>query len=75
MKQKEQPCPVDKTLTPENARQRGYGFVCDAFPEFLRENWELVATLAAEGCVLGAGSLASGEDALGLYQPLPPAAS
>jgi hypothetical protein len=50
-------------------------FVCDAFPEFLQENRELVATLAAEGCVLGAGSLASGDDALGLYQPLPPAAS
>ena len=55
MKQKEQPCPVDKTLTPVNARQRGYVFVCDAFPEFLRENRELVATLAAEGCVVGRG--------------------
>ena len=75
MKQKEQPCPVDKTLTPENARQRGYVFVCDVLPEFLRENRELVATLAAEGCVLGGGSVASSDDALGLYQPLPPAAS
>ena len=74
MKQKEQPCPVDKTLTPENARQRGYGFVCDAFPEFLRENWELVATLAAEGCVLGEGSAGNRDEALGLYQPLRPKA-
>lgn len=74
-KQKELPCPVDKTLTPENARERGYVFVCDAYPEFLRENRDLVATLRGQGCVLGAGSVASGDDALGLYQPLLPPAS
>lgn len=74
-KQQELPFPVDNTLTPENARQRGYVFVCDAFPEFLEENRELVAAVRSQGCVLGAGSVASSDDALGLYQPLPPAAS
>lgn len=70
MKQNTFPLPVDKTLTTENARQRGYTFVCDLFPEFVQENRELVATLRAQGCVLGVGSAGNRSDALGLYQPL-----
>jgi hypothetical protein len=70
MKQQTFPLPVDQTLTPENARQRGYAFVCDVFPAFVQENRELVATLRAQGCVLGVGSAGNRGDALGLYQPL-----
>jgi hypothetical protein len=75
MTQQTLPLPVDRTLTPGNARQRGYALVCDVFPAFIRENRELMATLAAEGCVLGAGSAGNRDEALGLYQPLPLAAS
>ena len=70
MKQENLPLPVDQTLTAENATQRGYTFVCDVFPEFIQENRELVATLRAQGCVLGGGSAGNRGDALGLYQPL-----
>jgi hypothetical protein len=64
------PLPVDKTLTVDNARPRGYTLVCDVLPAFIRENRELMATLAAEGCVLGEGSAGNRAEALGLYQPL-----
>jgi hypothetical protein len=69
MTQQTLPLPVDKTLTPENARQRGYEFVCDLFGEFLEENEELLASLGPEGCVLGEASAGNRDEALGLYQP------
>ncbi len=71
MTQQTLPLPIDKTLTSENAQQRGYEFVCDLFGQFLEENEELLASLRPEGCVLGEASAENRDDALGLYQPLP----
>ncbi len=64
------PFQIDQTLTPETARQRGYLLVCDALPRFLEENRDLIATLLADGCVLGIGSDRTPDDTVGIYQPL-----
>ena len=61
--------PVDKTLTPANARERGYTLVCEVFPEFVAENKEVIQTLLADGCVLGLASPGNEDEALGLYRP------
>ncbi len=65
-----EPFQIDRTLTPQTARQRGYVLVCDAFPRFLEENRELIEALLADGCVLGVGSADSSANAVGIYQPL-----
>ena len=70
MTQQTLPLPVDPTLTAANARQRGYEYVCDLFGGFVEENWELLVSLRAEGCVLGEASAGNRNEALGLYQPL-----
>ncbi len=64
------PFPIDKTLTPVTARQRGYVLICIAFPDFVEENRELIATLLENGCVLGVGSASNQDDTVGIYQPL-----
>jgi hypothetical protein len=63
--------PVDRTLTPANAGQRGYTLVCEVFPEFVAENKEVIQALLADGCVLGLASSGNQDEALGLYRPLP----
>jgi hypothetical protein len=65
-----EPFPIDHTLTPDSAGQRGYVLVCDVLPGFINENRELIAALLADDCVLGVGSTGSQADALGIYQPL-----
>lgn len=64
------PFPIDQTLTPATARQRGYVLVCDALPDFLEENRDMITALLEDGCVLGVGSAGNQDDTVGIYQPL-----
>jgi hypothetical protein len=64
------PFNVDTSLTQENARERGYTFVCDVWPGFVEENTGLIQLLVEGGCTFGCSSGSSGDPAMGLYQRL-----
>ena len=62
--------PIDRTLTPENATERGYLWLYDIFDGMIHSI--IVQSLVEEGYKLGKASETRYLVSVGVYQPLTP---
>jgi hypothetical protein len=60
--------PIDVTLTPENAKERGYMWLYDIFDGMMQD--PIIQSMVGDGYKLGKASNTSYVVAAGLYQPL-----